>query len=799
MKGGKVILAEKPSVARSIAQVVGANSKCDGYFEGNGYKVTWAYGHLVSLCETEDYNPKYAKWKKSDLPIFPETFKYKVLKDGEEQFKVVKKLFCDADLIICATDAGREGEAIFRNIYYQTKTNVPFQRLWISALVDKEIKRGMEDLRPGEDYDNLYFSAQQRAFADWLIGINATRSFTLANRGKNVLSIGRVQTPTFSFICKRYFEYMNFVPSSTYIPTCLLEHNGSAPFKVQYPTQFKSEEEARNVLAKVGGTMKVCDKESKLVTEKSPLPFNLSAIQQAANKRYNFSAQKTLDTLQHLYESKLMSYPRTESSYYNEVLLEQISSNIDKLGNYFDDKNVTNALALLKDGIKNKDAFNDDKVADHHALMPMFDTMSQAKQLTGDNKKIYDMVAKQMLASVLPYCKKNQTTYKFEFAEGETPMKASGSVIKEAGWRTLSGESDEEETNEDNQILPEMKVGDICNVKEMCVAERVTKRPTLLTEATLLKQMETAGKMVEDKELKKSMISGIGTAATRASIIELIKKRGLVEIKDRKYFIPTELGLQIYASVKDLKVASPTLTGEWEYKLNKIASGEYDKDKFLTEIKDYTKVLVDECAQCHLSDVPSTMLDGDEVCPICGLPLMENSKAIYCKGSSALPTTCNYVIWKTVAKHTLNDQELNDLITKCRTGLITDFKSKANKPFSASLVFDKTKGGVTFEFDSNNQSEVHQLEQKCPICGGSIIEKEKMYLCQNNVYGHSDSCQFIIWKTIAGYKITEDDVAEIIKTHRLENRTFISTKDKRKYQATIVFSDDFSKNKFEFC
>lgn len=794
--GYKVILAEKPSVARSIAQVVGATSKNDGYFEGNGYQVTWAYGHLVSLCDTEDYDPKYAKWKKADLPIFPEEFKYKVLTDGADQFKVVKKLFCSADEIICATDAGREGEAIFRNIYYHTKTTRPFKRLWISALVDKEIKRGMSDLKDGSEYDNLYYSAQQRAFADWLIGINATRAFTLANFGKSVLSIGRVQTPTFSFICKRFYEYLNFVPSSTYIPTCMLTFKGSSPFKVQYPTAFDTPAEAQKIIDKVGDTMSVCSKESKLVTEKAPLPFNLSAIQQAANKKYNFSAQKTLDILQKLYEAKLMSYPRTESSYYNEVLLDQIGSNIAKLGSYFNDRNVNGALDLLSSGIKNKDAFNDEKVADHHALMPMFDTMALAKELIGDQKKIYDMVALQMLASVLPHCKKNQTTYKFNFAPNETPMKATGSVIKEAGWRILKGDSDDEDKEDDNQLLPDMKEGDICQIKEKGIAERTTKRPTLLTEATLLKQMETAGKMVDDKELKKSMVSGIGTAATRASIIELIKKRGLVEIKDKKYFIPTELGMKIYASIKDLKVASPTLTGEWEYRLNQIAEGTYDKDEFLQGIKDYTRTLISECSHCKLDETAGeTFLMGDEVCPLCQAPLVENGKTISCAKNTKQFPQCNFVVWKNIADHKLTLDEFQSLLNEGRTGLIKGFKSKKNKSFDASLVLNKESGSVDFEFGETPDEIIESLE--CPVCGGKIIEKEKMYICENNVYGNPDSCKTIIWKTIAGYHITVDDVREILETHQLTNKTFIS-KAKKPFNANLIFSKDFAKTTFEF-
>lgn len=796
--GYKVILAEKPSVARSIAQVVGATAKCDGYFEGNGYQVTWAYGHLVTLCDTEDYDAKYSKWKKSDLPIFPEVFKYKVLKDGEEQFKIVKKLFCDADEIICATDAGREGEAIFRNIYYHTKTKKPFKRLWISALVDKEIKRGMSDLRDGSEYDNLYYSAQQRAFADWLIGINATRAFTLANYNKGMLSIGRVQTPTFSFICKRFYEYLNFVPSSSYVPTCMLTYGKSKPFKVQYPEAFATVQEAQAVIDEVGTTMTVVNKESKLVTEKAPLPFNLSSLQQAANKRYNFSAQHTLDVLQKLYESKLVSYPRTESAYYNEVLIEQIGSNISKLGRHFDNKKVDGALSLLSGGIKNKEAFNDSKVADHHALMPMFDTMELAKDLSGDSKKIYDMVALQMLASILPHCKKNQTTYKFEYAKGKTPMKASGSVIKEAGWRTLKGDGDDEDVDEDTQTLPDLKEGDICDVKEKSVAEKVTKRPTLLTEATLLKQMETAGKMVDDKELKKSMVSGIGTAATRASIIELIKKRNLVEVKDKKYFVPTELGMQIYASVKDLKVASPTLTGEWEYRLNQIAEGKYDKDEFLKGIKEYTRSLISECSQCKLGGAENNemLLGGDEVCPICGSPLVENGKTVSCCKNTKQFPQCQFVIWKTIANHRITDDEIRDLLTEGKTKLIEDFKSKKGSSFSARLVMNKETKTVEFAYDEANSNGVVE-GLNCPMCDGNIIEKEKMYVCQNNVYGDQNSCKFVIWKTIAGYKVTMDDVIEIIRTHRLSNKKFIS-KAKKPFTANLVFSEDFSKSNFEF-
>lgn len=794
-----VILAEKPSVAKSIAKVVGANEPHEGYLQGNGYQVTWAYGHLVTLCDTEDYDAKYKHWNRTDLPIFPKEFKYKNVPNGADQYKIVKKLFENAKEIICATDAGREGEAIFRNIYYHTKVKTPFKRLWISALVDKEIQRGMSDLKDGSDYDNLFYSAQYRAFADWLIGINATRAFTLANYNKGVLSIGRVQTPTFSFICKRYYENLNFVPTTSFIPTCTLVYGKSKPFFVSYPTQFNSKEDAQKILDKVGDTMTVLSKESKLVTEKAPLPFNLSALQQAANKRYNFSAQKTLDILQDLYESKFMSYPRTESSYYNEVLVDEIQSNIGLVKDYFsNDSSISSAVSLLDKGIKNKEAFNDSKVADHHALMPMFSTMSLAKtSLDKDKKKIYDLVTLQMLMSILPNCKKNQTTYKFEYKKGETPMKASGSVIKEAGWRTVLLDSDEDGDDEENQKLPDMKEGDICNVKDKSIREKTTKKPPLLTEASLLKLMETAGKMLEDKELKKTMTSGIGTAATRASIIELIKKRGFVEIKDKKYFVPTAVGLEMYNSIKDLKVASPELTGEWEYKLNSIAEGCYNKDEFLEGIKTYTTSLIHECLSCKLGSVYEKLLEGTEKCPICGAGLSENNKTVYCSKDNPKVTVCGFKLWKTVADYNLTKNDLNKLLNEGSTDTIDTFKSKSKKNFSGKLVLNKDTKTIEISFGDSTSNPTVETELKCPNCGGKIVEKEKMYVCENNNYKDKKSCKFVIWKTIAGYNVTVDDVKEIIETHKLSTRQFIS-KAKKPFKASLLFNDVFSKSEFMF-
>jgi len=602
----KVIIAEKPSVAREIAKVFGATTKKDGYMEGKGYTFTWAFGHLLQLAPPQEYG--FYGWSVQNLPMLPPKFKLSIrkvkTKDGivddpsvKKQLDTIKALFDEATEIIVATDAGREGELIFRYIYYYLKCKKPFKRLWISSQTDEAIKEGFRNLKPGSDYDTLFNSAHCRSQSDWLVGMNATQALSISAGTRAVLSLGRVQTPTLAMICSRYLENKNFVPQLYYQVSIQVDKDGQV-FRAISTESFKTTEEAQAIVDKVedvpsgfpnGGH--IVSVEAKPRKEPPPLLHDLSSLQQEANKRKGFTADQTLSLLQTLYEGKLVTYPRTGSRYIGDDVFATVPGLIEKFNEHPEFGKQAAFLATVK---LNKRSVNAKKVTDHHAILP---TGEKPYQLSGDLQAIYDLVAARMLEAFHQECIKEIT--KITVQSGSL-FTASGTVISSAGWRSVLNDPDEEKKDEENASLPKVQQDERLPIPEKALLEKQTKPKPLYNEASLLKALETAGKEIEDEELRYAMKdSGLGTPATRASIIETLIKRDYI-IREKKNLVPTPTGLSVYNVVKDQKIAQAELTGNWEKRLEEIRSGA-SVDDFQQEIKTYTRNITQELLQAGKS------------------------------------------------------------------------------------------------------------------------------------------------------------------------------------------------------
>ena len=595
----KIVIAEKPSVGRELAKVFGATTRKDGYIEGKGYSFTWAFGHLLQLAPPQEYG--FIGWRRQHLPMLPTKFKLAIRKvkskDGfvedpgvRKQLDIIKKLFDEATEIIVATDAGREGELIFRYIYYFLKCKKPFKRLWISSQTDEAIKDGFRNLKPGTDYDTLFNSAHCRSEADWLVGMNATQALSISAGSKSVLSLGRVQTPTLAMICARYLESKNFVPQTYYQIAIQLDKDGQL-FKAMSIANFKTQTEAQAIFDKVqdvasgfatGGN--IIAVEAKPRKEPPPLLHDLSSLQQEANKRNGFTADQTLNLLQNLYESKLVSYPRTGSRYIGDDVFANVPNLISELTQHPD---FGKQAAFLQTVTLNKRSVNAKKVTDHHAILP---TGVKPYNLSKDHQAVYDMVAGRMLEAFHQECVKEIT--KITIESGSVFI-ANGTVIQSAGWRAVFNETEDEKKDEENPALPKVKVGDLLPIVNKALLEKQTKPKPLYNEASLLKALETCGKEIEDEELRYAMKdSGLGTPATRASIIETLLTREYI-VREKRNLVPTTKGLAVYEVVKDKQIAQAELTGQWEKRLEEIRAGASVTD-FKTEIADYTKTITHE-------------------------------------------------------------------------------------------------------------------------------------------------------------------------------------------------------------
>lgn len=787
----KVILAEKPSVAKEIAKILGANNNMSTHMEGNGYQVTWAFGHLITLADANTYLPgrtttdkdgnvvEDKSWHIEDLPIIPDHFIYEITQEtsARKQFHAIKKLFREADDIVCATDAGREGEAIFRYIHTATGCGKSFKRLWISSLTETAIRNGLNQLHQGNEFDSLYHSAKARNEADWLVGINASRALCLTSKQR--LSIGRVQTPTLAIICQRFLENKHFTPEPYY--TLDITLNQQMPFKATYPKNFKTQEEAQSILDKIREKVFLSDKEQKEVTEKPPLPFSLTALQEEANRRFQFSAQKTLDLIQAMYEKKYLTYPRTDSRYLATDMMPDIEKNISLLAQLTVSDSFGKAVQFLETKGIEKFCFDNNKLTDHHAIIPTFENLDNINKLSQDEKKLFLLISKQLVMALLPVCKKQKLTYRFIFDPEDEKLSATGSTIKEAGWRMLFEKNQEEENEEEeNQSLPDLKKDSHCDVVSKGVKEKMTQRPPLLTEASLLKLMETAGKLTTDEIARQALKEcGIGTPATRANIIETLIKREMVA-REKNKLIPTNTGLQVYGITKEMLISQPQLTGEWEHKLNKMADGKYPFDKFQEEIIEETKYLTKAIMELGASvqKMNQTNIANKHVCPICGAPLKENSKAIGCSKFSTEGEGCKFVVWKEICGKKLSESQLTEMVTQMRTAKpVSGMTSKAGKKFDATLTYNKESQRIEFEFEDH-------IVGKCPKCGKEVKENSKAYSCSDK------ECQFVVWKEFTGHKFKVSEVAELLTKKELKNLKFKS-KEGKEFTADIAFDENY--------
>lgn len=685
----KVIIAEKPSVARDIALIVGAKDRKDGYMEGNGYTVTWGFGHLVGLAMPEVYG--FEGFRRENLPIFPERFQLvpRQIKDGKQykddpgavkQLAVIKGLFDKSESIICATDAGREGELIFRYIYHYLGCSKPFSRLWISSLTDKAIRQGMESLKNGKEYDNLYRSAKARSEADWLVGINASQALCLS-AGRGVFSLGRVQTPTLMMICNRYMENKNFT-SQKYWQLRVQSGKDNISFAALSTGKYEKKDEAESNLQQIqsSGTLQVTAADKKEVSQEPPLLYDLTTLQKEANVRHSFSADKTLSIAQSLYEKKVMSYPRTGSRYISDDVFEIIPERIRLLASY----PCFAAYTTTLDGQSlNNRSVNAAKVTDHHALLI---TENLPGDLSPDERTIYEMVAARMLESFSGKCVMEKTAVTLQVAGVDFSVR--GSIIKVPGWRSVLNLSDEDE--QDNTTLPELQQGDTLPVNNSDVLEKQTKPRPLHTESTLLAAMETAAKELENEEERQAMKEvGIGTPATRAAIIETLFSRDYIR-REKKSLVPTEKGLAVHSIVKDKKIADISMTGSWESALAKIETGETDADTFHREIEVYAAQITTELLNTTISIASAT--DGP-VCPKC----KQGHVLFFNKIAKCSDVDCSLKVFRNICNKQLTDKQITELVTKGKTSVIKDLQGKSSKTFDAALAFD-TQFNVTFSF-----------------------------------------------------------------------------------------------------
>ena len=593
----KLCIAEKPSVAREIAAILGANTKKDGYLEGNGYQVTWTYGHLCTLKEPHDYLPEWKGWNYSSLPIIPARFGIKLIDidNYKKQFSVIEKLMATANEVINCGDAGQEGELIQRWVMQKALCKCPVKRLWISSLTEESIREGFNSLKDNSEFQRLYEAGLARAIGDWLLGMNATRIYTLKYGGnRQVLSIGRVQTPTLALIVNRYNEIKNFIPEPYWELKTLYRDVTFSSTKGKY----KSEDEAREALKQIEGhEFEVTSVTEKKGTESAPKLFDLTSLQVECNKKFSFSADETLKLIQSLYEKKLTTYPRVDTTFLSEDLYPKMPATLKGLKGY---EQLVASLNLSKLP-KSKKVFDNAKVTDHHAIIP---TGYNNAAMTEPERKVYDLVVRHFIANFYPECKISTTTVIGDVNGVE--FKVTGKRILEPGWRTVfeygvankdqgagNVDSIEEKDDDEGRVLPQFVKGEV-GPHTPDLAQKQTTPPKQYTEATLLRAMETAGKLVDNEELRDAMKeNGIGRPSTRAAIIETLFKRNYIR-KERKSLVPTQTGIDLIATIQFELLKSAELTGQWEKKLRDIEKGSFAASQFIDELKQMVGSVVHE-------------------------------------------------------------------------------------------------------------------------------------------------------------------------------------------------------------
>lgn len=692
----KTIIAEKPSVAKEIAHIVGADKREEGYMQGNGYYVTWAFGHLVQPAMPETYGMK--GFHAENLPVIPDPFVlvprqvktengYKPDAGVLAQIKIIGKLFDSSERIIVATDAGREGELIFRYLYAYLGCRKPFDRLWISSLTDTAIREGLLNLRDGKEYDNLYHAAKARSEADWLVGINGTQALTIA-AGRGTYSVGRVQTPTLGMVCERYWEHKRFESKPFWqVHFGVVDADSGNILKFTSANRWTDKATATDIYNKVKdtGSAIITKVATKRKVEKAPLLYDLTTLQKEANTQHGFTAEHTLSIAQKLYEAKFITYPRTSSRYISDDVFATLPKLFKNLENHSEYGEKVKLLPGSEDYSKN--SVNAAKVTDHHALLI---TENAAIGLFKDEKIVYDMILCRMIEAFSADCIKDITSVSAQ-VDHEVEFGISGSIIRQTGWRALSlkeknNRQDKDADATDNevkeQVILNWQEGQHISFSGSTITEGKTKPKPLHTESTLLAAMETAGKEIEDDTMRQAIKDcGIGTPATRAAIIETLLKREYM-VRQQKKLVPTEKGLALHSVVKNMAIANVEMTGKWEAELAKIERGEASADGFTHSIEGYTREITAELLGC---DRLFSHKDSGCQCPKCKQGIMQFfGKVVRCSNKE-----CGMPVFKQVAGKLLTDADITDLLTKGKTRTLNGFTSRQGKSFSATIAFDE--------------------------------------------------------------------------------------------------------------
>jgi len=805
----KVCIAEKPSVAREIAHVLGAKSRNDGYYEGNGYQVTWTFGHFCQLREPEDYRPEWKRWSIHELPMIPDQFGIKLMPDKgvQKQFKIIKGLLQHATEVINCGDAGQEGEVIQRWVLTEAKYRQPFKRLWISSLTEEAIRQGFAALRDGAEFDLLYQAGKSRAIGDWLLGMNATRLFTLKYaQGRQLLSLGRVQTPTLAMIVNRYHEIQNFKPEpfwelkTVYREAIFSSLNG----------RFTSEEKARHILVAIQGQLlTITDIDIKKGVESPPRLFDLTSLQVECNNKMGLSADETLKTVQSLYEKKVVTYPRVDTTFLPDDMYPKISGIMQNLNQY---QALTQPLLGQKIRKTGK-VFNNNKVTDHHAIIPT----GGSAALGSTEGRVFDIIARRFIAAFYPDCIVSNTTVTADVATHV--FRAKGRQILEPGWRVvyerearepIAKEEAEGEEKEDNTILPIFEKGEQ-GPHEPRLDQKMTSPPKDYTEATLLRAMETAGKQIEDEELKEALKeNGIGRPSTRAAIIETLFKRAYIR-KEKKKILPTTMGIDLIGVIQNPTLKSPELTGQWEKKLRQIEAGSFPADAFLRELKQLVLEMAQEVKadrktmQIEAKPAPAAtatpppkaskaspntatksvkVSTGDiGICPVC-----KTGKVV--KGAQAFGCTR----WKENCLFRLPIACKNKLLTEKQVSTLLD-KGKVNLKGLKDAATEAAYEGL-LTLNAQYQLVVEKTDKApkttgvliCPRCNqGQMLKGKAAFGCSR----YREGCQFLVPFTIAGKLLTDKNIAQLLlkgKTTKLKG--FVSQKTGNSFEASLFLNPE---------
>lgn len=794
----KLIIAEKPSVAKAVAKIVGATSartdKACGYLEGNGYRVTWAFGHLVGIRRPEDMG-----FTGNTLPILPDEFKTDVIQPKGDMADVIRKqmktldgLFGGAEKIIVATDAGREGELIFRYIYEYLQCRTPFERLWISSLTDEAIRKGLSALLPGSRMEPLSEAAHARSEADWLVGYNASRALRTASAFKGNLSLGRVQTPVLCMVVERFEANRDFVPTPFWQVVAEVAKDG-AKVQVASVNKYHSEEDAQAVAKAVSsnGVFLVKNVETKDVRSRPPLLYDLTALQRAANSKYGLTADDTLRAAQSLYEKKHLSYPRTGSRYIPDDVFRTIPNLIALMGKC--DRDSFRAAAKDLSGKKlctrSVDA---SKVTDHHALLP---TEVVPTALSGNEKKVWELVAGRMLEAFGEDSVSKRTTVELECSN--IPFRVTGSVPVKAGWKAVFGlaENEEEvkkasaeegEDDFDGGQLPDFRQGESVRGTDVQTVRKTDKPLPVFTDSSLLGEMETCGRKIEDEELRESMKDvGLGTPATRAATIERLISIGYV-CRNGKKLEPTELGTQVAKTVRGRKIAEVTTTGEWERELALIEQGKKSKKAFDTEIRKYTVELIDDIVQnCKsLDGLPSAGSEPARSCPLCGHAMKNLKFAVLCDEGDG---GCGCKLPREIAGKKIPASALDALAAGRQTAIIKGFTNKAGKKFDAALKLDAEARKPAFAFPEREHGTA-MAGKTCPCCGAAMADAGWKLTC---------ACGFEVYKSYGGKLLDEDKIDRLLSGGKVPLKG-MTNKAGKKYDATLTVNAADKKIDFLF-